>query len=244
MRRQGAIMVLEAVKSPVQQNEHDVAVVDDDPLFLETFAANLRAGGYRVRTFTSTKAILAGWFEGLRPVAILVEARAAARDHGALPRALRSVGFAGPIVLLTPEEPRNTDRTTEWIAKTLPPATFLRELGRVVRNGSPDTASLSVGVLDLNVAAGQAIWKGRALPLGRSELALAALLVQRAGITVGYRELFQAVQADLFVANGGGENYRMLIRAAVERMRQKFLAADPQFAAIEHHAGIGYRWRT
>jgi two-component system response regulator ChvI len=79
--------------------------------------------------------------------------------------------------------------------------------------------------------------------LARGEFAITALLAEHAGIPVSYREIFHAMQTDLFATGVSGEGYRMFVRAAVERIRQKFRALDPAFAAIEHDAGIGYRWR-
>jgi two-component system response regulator ChvI len=220
--------------SPLQ-----IAVVDDDPLFLETFAANLKKGGYRVATFTGTKAILAEWFGGMRPRAVLVEERSASRDNAALPRALRSAGYTGPIVTLTPATPNSVEG--EWIAKTLPPPVILRQLARVV--GGTPTETVELGRLVLREDTGEALWTGEIVPLSQSEFSVVALFADRAGLTIGYREIFDVIQSDLFASGAVGEGYRMFVRAAVERIRQKFRALDGAFDAIEHTAGLGYRWR-
>jgi two-component system response regulator ChvI len=237
-------MGMEAVKPIPQTHAPEIALVDDDPLFLDTLAANLRGGGYRVATFTTTKAILAGWFEGLRPAAILAEVRVAQRDHGALTRALRSIGYAGPIVLLTPEgSPVECEGGTDAIAKTLPPGVILRHLARVTGEAAPCAHSFSVGALEIDAATERALWRTRPINLSRCEFAITALLAAGAGVTVTYREIFRTVTEELFANAPADEGYRMVVRAAVERLRYKFLAVDRGFTSLEHQAGLGYRWR-
>ncbi len=233
----------EALKHETVCSAPQIALVDDVPLFLDTLAANIRGGGYRVATFTTTKAILAGWFEGMRPAAVLVELRAAMRDHGSMTRALRSIGYTGPIVLMTPEGAPSTETGTDAIAKTLPPAVILRHLARVTGETLPSLRGFHVGPLDVDETAGRVLWRGRALTLSRGEFAIATLLSAGAGVTVSYREIFRAVQDDLFAPGTTGEGYRMIVRAAAERLRQKFLVVDQSFSSLEHQAGLGYRWR-
>ncbi len=217
-----------------------IAVIDEDPLFMETLAANLRAGGYRVATYPGIRSILAGLIEGLRPLAVLVEARQADRDHGALPRALRGAGFGGPIILMRPEAPARSGNGADWIAKTLPAPMILHHLKRLIGPNGPDMA---IGDLGLTPAHSEATWRGEPVALSAAEFAICAVLAAHAGVTVGYREIFQVIRGELFNTAGDGDGNRMLVRAAVERLRRKFADRDPTFDAVEHETGLGYRWR-
>ncbi len=217
-----------------------IAVIDEDALFMETLAANLRAGGFRVSTYPGIRSILAGLAEGLRPLAVLVEARQADRDHGALPRALRGASFAGPIILMRPEPPARSGNGADWIAKTLPAPMILHHLRRLI---GPAAAEVAIGELGLTPAHSEATWRGEPIPLSPAEFAITAVLAAHAGVTVGYREIFQVIRAALFQSAGDADSHRMLVRAAVERLRRKFTDRDPTFDAVEHETGLGYRWR-
>ena len=215
-----------------------IAVIDEDPLFMETLAANLRAGGFRVATYPGIKSVLAGLAEGLRPLAVLVEARQADRHHGALPRALRGAGFAGPIIYMRPQPPMRPGNGADWIAKTLPAPMILHHLKRLL---GPVAAEVAIGNLGLTLS--EATWRGEPVSLTPAEFAITAVLAAHAGVTVGYREIFQAIRAAVFQTAGDTESHRMLVRAAVERLRRKFTDRDPTFDAVQHATGLGCRWR-
>ena len=215
-----------------------IAVIDEDPLFMETLAANLRAGGFRVATYPGIKSVLAGLAEGLRPLAVLVEARQADRHHGALPRALRAAGFAGPIIYMRPHPPARPGNGADWIAKTLPAPIILHHLKRLL---GPAAAEVAIGNLGLTPR--EATWRGEPVSLSPAEFAITAMLAAHAGVTVGYREIFQVIRAAVFQTAGDTESHRMLVRAAVERLRRKFADRDPTFDAVQHDTGLGYRWR-
>jgi hypothetical protein len=52
------------------------------------------------------------------------------------------------------------------------------------------------------------------------------------------------MQHDPVPLGGYAEGYRMLVRRMMESIRQKFTALDDRFDALEHRAGLGYRWRS
>lgn len=69
------------------------------------------------------------------------------------------------------------------------------------------------------------------------------LLAEREGKDVSYREIYNAVKGEGFIAGAGMEGYRANVRALVKRIRQKFKDVDPDFTALENYPGFGYRWR-
>lgn len=68
------------------------------------------------------------------------------------------------------------------------------------------------------------------------------LLADRAGRDVSYREIYDVVRGEGFLAGSGPEGYRANVRALVKRVRQKFRAVDEGFDALENYPGFGYRW--
>ena len=89
----------------------------------------------------------------------------------------------------------------------------------------------------------RALWRGHDVSLSRSEYEVIALLAERAGTDVGYRDIYDVVQGYGFVAGHGEEGYRANVRAMVKRIRRKFTDTDPEFAALDNYPGFGYRWR-
>ncbi len=100
-----------------------------------------------------------------------------------------------------------------------------------------------VGALELNRASHRVSWNGEEIPLTVGEFRIVDLLANRAGEDVGYREIYDVVRGQGFVAGQGPDGYRQNVRTFVKRIRQKFRGSDPTFGAIENCPGIGYRWR-
>src|SRR5918994_714467 len=65
----------------------------------------------------------------------------------------------------------------------------------------------------------------------------------RAQGDVSYRQLYDVLKGESFIAGSGSEGYRANVRTLVKRIRQKFCDVDEQFAAIVSVPGFGYRWR-
>jgi two-component system response regulator ChvI len=65
----------------------------------------------------------------------------------------------------------------------------------------------------------------------------------RAHGDVSYRQLYDVLKGESFIAGSGSEGYRANVRTLVKRIRQKFCDVDDQFSAIVSVPGFGYRWR-
>lgn len=65
----------------------------------------------------------------------------------------------------------------------------------------------------------------------------------RAGRAVSYREIYDTLRGENFAAGQGSDGYRANVRVLIKRVRQKVLAVDSTFDAIENLPGFGYRWR-
>ena len=69
-------------------------------------------------------------------------------------------------------------------------------------------------------------------------------LASRAGTDIRYREIYDLVHGEGFVAGAGDDGYRSNVRTFIKRIRQKFRDVDGSFEAIATYTGFGYRWVT
>ena len=67
------------------------------------------------------------------------------------------------------------------------------------------------------------------------------LLVSEDATPKTYRSIYDTVHFAGFIA-GAGEQYTTNVRAFMKRVRQKFVAVDPDFAAIKNVRLVGYCW--
>jgi two-component system response regulator ChvI len=59
---------------------------------------------------------------------------------------------------------------------------------------------------------------------------------------VSYREIYDIVHGEGFMAGEGEIGFRANVRAFIKRIRQKFRDVDSTFANIKNYPGFGYRW--
>ena len=86
-------------------------------------------------------------------------------------------------------------------------------------------------------------WNGTDLDLTIGEYRIIELLRSRPGRYVSYRAIYDRLRHKGFVAGLGPNGYRVNVRSAVKRIRNKFRALDPKFREIECYRAFGYRWR-
>jgi two-component system response regulator ChvI len=135
----------------------------------------------------------------------------------------------------------------DFVDKARGPAIILRRLALALRRIEAPPAApaedVQVGELLLRRGSRRALWHGRDVALSRNEYDVIALLAERAGTDIGYREIYDVVRGDGFVAGPGEQGYRANVRAMVKRIRRKFTDVDPEFAALDNYPGFGYRWQ-
>jgi two-component system, OmpR family, response regulator ChvI len=229
-----------------------VVLVDDDPVFLRLLAETLRAAGLEPCGYTDPQQALAALRQGPAPDACVLDWNMPGLDGLALLRRLRAAGFDQPVLFLTShsqpmfEEAALAAGAVDFVDKARGPAIILRRLALALRHrpAPPEPEDdLPVGALLLRKGSKRAAWLGRAVPLSRSEYDVVELLAGRAGSDVPYRDIYDAVRGDGFVAGPGAEGYRANVRAMVKRIRRKFTDIDPGFDALDNYPGHGYRWR-
>ena len=250
--------------SPAPAERRRIVVVDDDPLFLSTLTLNLEDAGFDVAAFTGGSAALDHLSAAGQPDAIILDWHMPEMDGLELLQRLRAQGFAVPAIFLTSlnqpiyEELALDRGAVDFVEKSRSFSIILKRL-RLITEGAkaPTVAPVpertappapihapSDGPLELRADSCRALWLGREVPLTLTEFHVVALLASREGGDVSYREIYDVVRGEGFIAGIGSEGYRSNVRTMVKRIRQKFRDLDPAFDALENYPGFGYRWRT
>jgi two-component system response regulator ChvI len=238
-----------------------VVVVDDDPLFLSTLTLNLEDAGFDVAAFTGGGAALDHLNAGARPDVIILDWHMPEMDGLELLQRLRAQGLAVPAIFLTSlnqpiyEELALDRGAVDFVEKSRSFSIILKRLRLITEGAKPSApgagdpapaaaAKPQNGALELKADSCRALWQGNEVPLTLTEFHVVALLVGKAGGDVSYREIYDVVRGEGFIAGIGSEGYRSNVRTMVKRIRQKFRDLDPAFDALENYPGFGYRWRA
>jgi len=233
-----------------------IALVDDDPVFLRVFASNLRDAGYDTVCFNDPRQALASLQQGIPPDACVLDWNMPGIDGLELFNLLRARGVAAPVLFLTSygqvifEQAALEAGAADFVDKSRGPAIILHRLSLALeRRREPDAthadqarADLKIGQLNLSPSSKRAAWRGRDVALSRNEFDVVAHLAERAGHDVGYRQIYDVVRGNGFLAGQGEDGYRANVRAMIKRIRHKFTRLDPDFAALHNYPGFGYRW--
>jgi two-component system, OmpR family, response regulator ChvI len=232
-----------------------LVVVDDDKLFLGVFAANLRAGGYLPVCFDDSTAALATLIAGTRACACVLDLDMPGLDGLSFLRELKRNGVHLPVVFVTShsspmfEEQSLREGAAEFIDKSRGPGIILYRIGLVTQQRQAtlsvaDAPDLQRGQLLLRRRARRALWRGVEVPLSRTEFDVVLYLATAAGRDVAYREIYDVIKGQGFVAGSGEEGYRANVRATIKRIRRKFEEVTRDFDSLGTYPGFGYRWRN
>ena len=230
-------------------------LVDDDDLFRESLGLNLIDEGYEVTSFDNGRDALAYLDDGGGADAMLLDWRMPQLTGIEVLRRMRGRGIVIPVIFLTVlsddvyEEAALTGGAVDFIDKSRRLPILVRRLRLITEGGRPNldaepvrVDALTLGRLELRFDINRAIWAGITIDLTLTEFKILALLVEKAGEDVGYREIYDLVHGKDFVAGHGAEGYRANVRTFIKRIRKKFRDSDPGFDHIQNYAGFGYRW--
>jgi two-component system, OmpR family, response regulator ChvI len=233
-----------------------VVIVDDDELFRETLGLSLSDEGYEVVSFAGGSATLEHFAAGGRADAVLLDWRMPEMNGLELLRRLRRAGNRTPVIFLTAlsediyEEAALEGGAVDFIDKSRSLSILLKRLRLIAARdrkapeagrSQPDGV-LQLGRLELRLDVNRASWAGMPIELTPTEFKIVALLAQRAGEDVSYREIYDLVRGKNFAAGYGSEGYRANVRTCLKRIRKKFYSVDPAFEQIVNYPGFGYRY--
>jgi two-component system, OmpR family, response regulator ChvI len=246
-----ATTFMEGVGDPVR-----IAIVDDDELFREMLRFKAIDEGYHVTSFSSGSAALEHFDTGGGADVVVLDWRMPAMSGLEVLRRLRRAGNNTPVIFFTVlsediyQEAALENGAVDFIDKSRRLSIVMKRLRLIVEGARPMPHGhgpqardvLHLGHLELRFDIHRAIWAGTPIDLTLTEFKIIALLVQRTGEDVSYREIYDVVHGKGFSAGYGDEGYRPNVRTFITRIRMKFRDVDPKFQHIYNCAGFGYRW--
>ena len=223
-----------------------IALVEDDPTIRQNYIDALSRAGYDVAAFGDRKSASKTLAARLPELAIIDIGLGADVDGGfELCRELRAASARLPIIFLSA---RDSDfdivsglrlGADDYLTKDVSLPHLLARIAalfrRVDATSSPAVADdvLHRGRLALDAQRMMASWNGKPIGLTVTEFWMVHSLAKHPGHVKDRDQLMR--DAEMVVDDG-------TITSHVKRIRKKFLAADPQFDAIETVYGMGYRW--
>jgi two-component system OmpR family response regulator len=224
-----------------------VAIVEDEAAIRDNYAAALARNGYRVSGFRSRADALEA-FGARMPDLVIIDINLGSEAEGGyeLCRELRARSAELPIIFLTARDSEIdvvsglrlgaddylTKRVSidQLLARV---AALFRRLDAVRRAAPADV--LVRGELRLDADRMEARWRGAAIGLTVTEFWIVFALARHPGHVRTREQLMAAANTVLDDAT---------VTSQIKRIRAKFVAADPQFAAIGTVYGMGYRWES
>ena len=223
-----------------------IALVEDDPTIRQNYVDALRRAGYEVAAFGDRASASKTLAARLPELAIIDIGLGADIDGGfALCRELRAASARLPIIFLSA---RDSDfdivvglrlGADDYLTKDVSLPHLLARISalfrRVDATSQPAAMEdvLNRGKLALDAQRMTATWNGAAVGLTVTEFWMVHSLARHPGHVKDRDQLMR--DAEMVVDDG-------TITSHVKRIRKKFLAVDPAFAAIETVYGMGYRW--
>ena len=251
----------------VAWSDTKVAIVDDDDLFRESLETNLVDAGFGVQTFSDGTAALEHFRTGSIPFdLVLLDWKMPGLNGIEVLRQLRDDGHTVPVIFLTVlsdqiyEEAALSSGAVDFVEKSRSFSILVRRIElilggtkgqqRSLAGDAPITAvngdessHVQLGRLELNLKSSRAFWQTTEINLSLTEFRMVHYLASHAGEDVRYRDLYDLVHGEGFIAGYGEDGYRTNVRTFIKRVRKKFRDVDNTFDAIENYPGFGYRWR-
>ncbi len=226
--------------------EKVVAIVEDEVAIRDNYAAALRRQGYRVAAYGSRKEAMTA-FDARLPDLVIIDVNLGVEVEGGfeLCRALRAKSAQLPIIFLTARE-SEFDAVSglrlgadDYLTKRVSIEHLLARVAALFRriealqSGDADAERLVRGSLSLDRDRMTAEWKDRQVPLTLTEFWVVHALAAHPGHVKNREQLMRAANVVLDDST---------VTSQIKRIRAKFAAADPEFAAIQTVYGMGYRW--
>ena len=223
-----------------------IAIVEDEPAIRENYAAAFEKNGYRVSSYGERRAALEACRVALPDLVIIgINLGNGVEGGFGLGRELRAQAPELPIIFLTARD-SELDVISglrlgadDYLTKDISLAHLLARVVALFRRLDVlrDQASASElfehGPLRLDADRMRVEWQGSPVPLTLTEFWMVHALARYPGHVKSRQQLMDAANVVLDDAT---------ITSHIKRIRKKFSAVDPDFAAIETVYGMGYRW--
>jgi len=225
---------------------HHIAIVEDEASIAANYRDTLQRRGFRVSVFPDRGSAASAFSRQLPDLAIIDVGLGDEIEGGFdLCRDLRSRCPELPIVFLTARDSEldiicglrlgADDYLTKDISQAHMLARIVALFRRVqaLRNPVLEEHVIHCGGLGLNLERMTCQWREEPVELTVTEFWIVHALARHPGHIKNRQQLMEAASVVL------DDN---TITSHIKRIRRKFQAVDPDFAAIETAYGVGYRW--
>jgi two-component system, OmpR family, response regulator ChvI len=241
----------------VPSSRGHILVVDDDALFRESLNTNLVDAGFSTIAVSDGDSAVDHLSAGRAADIVLLDWKMPGMSGIEVLQRLRLGKIETPVIFLTVlgdqiyEEVGLSGGAVDFIDKSRSFSILLRRIDLILagyKTKSPAQSSAEsphvtkFQKLTLRYDSRRAIWNHVNVGLTLTEFNIVAYLIEHAERDVSYREIYDIVHGEGFVAGDGDGGYRTNVRAFIKRIRQKFRDIDPDFSAIRNYPSFGYRW--
>ena len=238
---------------PTPAAQQTIALVDDDRNILTSVSIGLQAEGFATRVYTDGATALKALLENPPDLAVC-DIKMPRMDGLELLQRLREKS-ALPVIFLTSKDEEPDEAlglalgADDYIAKPFSQRLLVARIRAILRRAElmrsdgtgpseaeaePLPEALRRGRLEMDPARHHVAWDGRTVSLTVTEFLILEALAARPGVIRSRNQLMDAAYSDdVFVDD-------RTIDSHIKRLRRKFRAVDPDFAAIETLYGAGY----
>lgn len=242
-----------------QQIRGHILVVDDDELFRESVSTNLIDAGYSTDAFADGSTAVNYLTQDANADIVLLDWKMPGMTGIEVLQRLRSEKIDIPVIFLTVlndqifEEAGLLGGAVDFVEKSRSFSILLKRIELILSGHKAKQAAqvvvdnqdaLKDGDITLRYDSRRALWQNQNVGLTLTEFNIVAFLIEHSDRDVSYREIYDIVHGEGFMAGDGEIGYRTNVRAFIKRIRQKFRDLDPTFAQITNYPGFGYRWRN
>lgn len=228
-----------------------VVAVDSDDCFLDMLSNELSAQAFSVTTFPDAPSVIAAADALSAADLIVLDWGLSGRTGLDLMRQLKRLGVNIPTVVLTRRPLASYESLAfehgafDVVDKSRGISIVAQRLRIVacikVPGGRRDKV-FRLGRLTLKTPISRALWNDVDVELTVGEFKIVDQLARNVGHHVTYREIYDGLHHQGFVAGHGEMGYRANVRSAIKRIRRKFEALDPAFDRIQNYTAFGYIW--
>lgn len=235
-----------------RRRERVIALVDDDRNILTTVSIALQAEGFTTRIYTDGESALKALLDNPPDLGVF-DIKMPRMDGMELLRQLRRQSDL-PVIFLTSKDDEQDEEAglelgaDDYIAKPFSLRLLVARIRAILRRAVGDEEVdaephegddepgpvLEKGRLLMDPARHRVTWDGKPVSLTVTEFLLLEALASRPGVIKSRNQLMDAAYPDdVFVDDRTVDSH-------IKRMRGKFRAVDPEFAAIDTLYGAGY----
>ena len=227
-----------------------IALVDDDRNILTTLSIALQAEGFATRVYADGQTALKALLENPPDLAIF-DIKMPRMDGLELLQRLREKSSM-PVIFLTSKDEEPDEAlglalgADDYVVKPFSQRLLVARIRAILRRSELVRAEagqaeetpepLRRGRLTMDPARHFVAWDGKPVSLTVTEFLILEALASRPGVVKSRNQLMDAAYSDdIFVDD-------RTIDSHIKRLRRKFRAADPAFAAIDTLYGAGYSY--